>query len=359
MNFNERVLGLQPYVPGKPIEEVSRELGIVDAIKLASNENPRGPSPAVRQVIENSIDHLSRYPDGSAFELKQRLASKLAVEESRITIGNGSNDVLELAGRVALSPGTEGIVDERCFVVYPLAIAAAHGKQIAVPSKDWGHDLDAMFDAITDRTRIIYIANPNNPTGTYISDADFERFMDAVPPSVWVVLDEAYFEYAKADFPIPDGVKLVHRYPNLIVTRTFSKVYGLAALRIGYAVSSATFADYMNRLRHPFNANSIALAAAAQAISDETYAAESVALNKSGMSALTTAFDALNIEYIPSAGNFVSFQIDAAAERYQSLLRRGVVVRPIANYKMPDHLRVTVGLPDENEAFIGALKGVL
>ena len=224
-------------MPGKPPSELFRELGIDHAIKLASNENPRGPSERVRQVLRNSFTDLNRYPDGSGFELKTKLSEHLSVAEEQITLGNGSNDVLELAARVALEPGDQAIVDEHCFVVYPLAIAAAHGTQISIPSKSWGTDLEAIADAITPSTRLIYIANPNNPTGTWVNQNELVQFLDVVRDDIWVVLDEAYFEYARLDPTVPDGVELTKNYPNLVVTRTFSKVYGLAGLRIGYAIS--------------------------------------------------------------------------------------------------------------------------
>ena len=358
-NVNVRIAGLSPYQPGKPIEELMRERGVRDAVKLASNENPRGPGPRVLKALTNA--DLSRYPDGSGFRLKAALSEHLGVEAERITLGNGSNDVLDLAARVAVSPGTRGIIDEHCFVVYPLAITAANGDLAIVPSRQWGHDLAAMAAAIDDRTRIVYLANPNNPTGTWFDSEALNAFLAAVPPEVWVVLDEAYAEYV-AEPGYPDGIRLIERHPNLIVTRTFSKIHALAALRIGYSVSSPQFADLLNRVRQPFNANSLALAAAEAALADVEHAAESRRLNREGMSRLADGFSALSLEWIPSAGNFVTARLGPdhnAATVYDRMLDDGVIVRPVANYGMPEHLRVTVGLPEENERFLDALAQAL
>ncbi len=357
-NINARVAGMTPYQPGKPIEELARELGLADIVKLASNENPRGPGPAVRAALERAAADLSRYPDGSGYRLKAALSEHLAVPPEQITLGNGSNDVLELAARVAISPGAEGIVDEHAFVVYPLAVAAAHGTLVTVPSCRFRHDLDAMRSRITDATRIVFVANPNNPTGTWVAEAELTAFLDAVPRSVWVVLDEAYSEYvSEPDYP--DGIRLVARYPNLVVTRTFSKIHGLAALRIGYGVSAPGFADLMNRIRQPFNTSSLALAAAEAALGESEFVETSRALNAAGMRQLTEGLDALGFERIPSIGNFVTFHCGREAmPLYEALLRRGVIVRPVANYGMPSHLRVSVGLPEENERFLRALRDV-
>jgi len=365
-NINQSVTGLVPYQGGKPIEELSRERGIADIVKLASNENPRGPGPRARKALAVATAELSRYPDGNGFRLKAALAEHLGVEPTWITLGNGSNDVLDLAARVAISPATRGVVDAHCFVVYPMAITAAGGEIVTVPSVDWGHDLDAMATAVDDATRIVFLANPNNPTGTCFDETALRRFLEVVPRRVWVVLDEAYAEYVGG--PVgnggryPDGIRLLDEHPNLIVTRTFSKIHALAALRIGYAVSSPAFADLLNRVRQPFNANSLALAAAEGALGDTDYAAESRRLNDEGMDRLTRGFEALSVEWIPSVGNFVTFRVgpdrDAMAV-YEAMLDQGVIVRPVANYGMPEHLRVTVGLADENERFLKALSHAL
>lgn len=365
-NVNQSVTGLVPYQGGKPIEELGRERGIPDIVKLASNENPRGPGPRARKALAEAAGELSRYPDGNGFRLKAALAEHLDVDPSRITLGNGSNDVLDLAARVAVSPGTRGVVDAHCFVVYPMAITAAGGELVTVPSANWGHDLEAMAAAVDATTRIVFLANPNNPTGTCFDEAALLRFLEAVPRRVWVVLDEAYAEYVSgpvgAGGRYPDGVRLLDAHSNLIVTRTFSKIHALAALRIGYAVSSPEFADLLNRVRQPFNANSLALAAAEGALGDDEYAAESRRLNDEGMDRLQRGFEALSLEWIPSAGNFVTFHVgpdrDAMAV-YEALLDQGVIVRPVANYGMPEHLRVTVGLGDENDRFLKALSHAL
>lgn len=360
-NVNAAVASLTPYQPGKPIEELVRELGIGDVVKLASNENPRGPSARVRKALSAAVEDLSRYPDGSGFRLKTALAAKLGVDSERITLGNGSNDVLDLAAKVAISPATSGVVDAHCFVVYPLAITAAGGGVRRVPSVDWGHDLEAMAAAIDDDTRIVYLANPNNPTGTWVDEDALLGFLRKVPERVWVVLDEAYGEYI-TEAAFPDGVRLLDNFPNLIVTRTFSKIHGLAALRIGYAISSPEFADLMNRVRHPFNANSLALAAAEAALEDDDYVITSRRLNAEGMAQVEEGLAALALEWIPSLGNFVTFHVGEGRDAqgiYQALLRDGVIVRPVANYDMPGSLRVTVGLAHENARFLAALERAL
>ncbi len=360
-SVNAAIAGLDPYQPSKPVEELARERGIQGIVKLASNENPRGPGPQVRDAIAAAAADLSRYPDGSGFRLKTALAAHLGVAENRLTLGNGSNDVLDLAARVALTPGAKGVVDAHSFVVYPLAITAAGGALARVPSAGWGHDPQALLAAIDETTRIVYIANPNNPTGTWWTEAVLTRFLDAVPPTIWVVLDEAYAEYVtEPDYP--DGVALGDRYPNLIVTRTFSKIHGLAALRIGYSVSSPAFADLLNRVRQPFNANSLALAAAEAALADADFVAESRRLNSAGMAQIEAGLRALSLRWIPSIGNFITFEVGpngAALAAYEALLNAGVIVRPVANYGLPNHLRVSIGLPEENERFLDALKGVL
>ena len=359
-NVNQATLGIQPYQPGKPIEELARERGITNAIKLASNENPRGPSKRVLHAISHAGRELPRYPDGTAYRLKAVLSKRLGIEPGQITVGNGSNDVLELAGRVALSPNDKGIVDEHCFVVYPLTIQSSNAVLVSVPSIDWGHDLDGMAAAVDEHTRIVYLANPNNPTGTLFRETAFRRFMATVPKSVWVVLDEAYFEYAVDQDGYPDGVSLVREYENLIVTRTFSKAHGLAALRVGYSVSSVEFAELMNRIRQPFNANSVALAAAETSLESDDYVRESVRMNSEGMEFIQSGLTRLGLEYIPSAGNFLSFKVGkASGQVYEAMLNRGVVVRPIANYGMPEHLRVTIGTPSENDRFLTTLEAVL
>ena len=356
------VRGLAPYQPGKPVEELERELGITGAVKLASNENPRGPGPAVHAALARAGGELTRYPDGNGFTLKRSLARHLGVLPEQLTLGNGSNDVLELLGRTFVGPGDAGIVDAHSFVVYPLAIISAGGELVRVPSRDYGHDLDAMAAAVDERTRIIYVANPNNPTGTRVTRAEVERLLAAVPGDVVVVLDEAYREYVDLD-DHPDGLALLDDHPNLVVTRTFSKIHGLAALRIGYAVSHPAIADLLNRLRQPFNVNSLAMAAAEVALEDVAYVEQSRRLNDEGLAMLSAACEARQIPFIPSVGNFLTIRVGrpgiTADAVYEGLLREGVIVRPIAGYGLPEHLRVTVGLPEENARFVAALDRVL
>ena len=350
---------LSPYQPGKPIEELERELGIVDIIKLASNENPLGPSRVVIESITGQLAELARYPDGSAYQLKDKLQAKLGIDPAMVTVGNGSNDVLELVARVFLGPGLESIVSEHSFVVYPLVTKSLGAELIVIPAIDFGQDLNATRAAISDRTRVVFIANPNNPTGTWVDKQSLLSFLDAVPEKVLVVLDEAYAEYvAEPDYP--NGLELVDDYPNLIVTRTFSKAYGLAGLRMGYSVSHPDIADLMNRVRQPFNVNAMSLAAALVALDDEAYLKESVRVNNEGMKMLTDACDQLGLGYIPSVGNFLTIDFGCdAMPIYDGLLQEGVIVRPIGVYGLPNHLRVTVGLPLENKRFIDSLKKLL
>jgi histidinol-phosphate aminotransferase len=350
---------LSPYQPGKPVEELERELGIADIIKLASNENPLGPSRVVIESITGQLAELARYPDGSAYQLKDKLQAKLGIDPAMVTVGNGSNDVLELVARVFLGPGLESIVSEHSFVVYPLVTKSLGAELIVIPAIDFGQDLNATRAAISDRTRVIFIANPNNPTGTWVDKQSLLSFLDAVPEKVLVVLDEAYAEYvAEPDYP--NGLELVDDYPNLIVTRTFSKAYGLAGLRMGYSVSHPDIADLMNRVRQPFNVNAMSLAAALVALDDEAYLKESVRVNNEGMKMLTNACDQLGLGYIPSVGNFLTIDFGCdAMPIYDGLLQEGVIVRPIGVYGLPNHLRVTVGLPLENKRFIDSLKKLL
>ncbi|OWL91350.1 histidinol-phosphate transaminase [Halopseudomonas aestusnigri] len=352
---------LSPYVPGKPVEELAREFGLrpQDIVKLASNENPLGPSPAVREAIAAALPELTRYPDGNGFALKQALAAKSGVNTAGITLGNGSNDILELVARAFVGPEHEVVFSDHAFAVYPIVTQAVGAKAVSVPAKDWGHDLDAMAAAITPSTRVVFIANPNNPTGTWIERDALEAFLDRVPENVIVVLDEAYTEYVETD-DVPNGVDYLGRYSNLLVSRTFSKAYGLAALRVGYGLSHPAIADALNRVRQPFNVNSLALAAALAALEDEAYLIESRRINRIGMQQLEEGCAALGLSWIPSRGNFLAIDLGReAAPVFQGLLREGVIVRPVANYGMSNYLRVTVGLPAENQRFLDALKQVL
>lgn len=356
---NPGIRGLHPYQAGKPIEELQRELGLSHVVKLASNENPLGPSPAVVEACKRALSDITLYPDSNGFELKAALSAKLGVASSQLTLGNGSNDVLDLIARVFLAPGYSAVFSQYAFVVYPIATQACSARGIVTPAKEWGHDLDAMANAIEDDTRVVFIANPNNPTGTALSRDDVVGFLRRVPPGVVVVLDEAYTEYVE-DPDFPDGVALLDEFPNLIVTRTFSKAYGLAGLRVGYAVSSPTIADLLNRVRAPFNVNSLGLVGAVAALGDEEYLVRSREVNAAGRRQIEAACDKLALPYIPSMGNFVTVEVgNEALQIYQQLLQEGVIVRPLTPYQMPRHLRVSIGLPEENRSFIDALTKVL
>jgi histidinol-phosphate aminotransferase len=352
------VRGLQPYVPGKPIEELEREYGVKNVIKLASNENPLGPSPKALAAAQAALVDIARYPDGGGFALKRALATKLGVLPEQVTLGNGSNDILEFAARAFVTAQDEVIFSQHAFAVYPIVTQAVGARAVEVPARDWAHDLDAMRAAITPRTRLIFIANPNNPTGTWLRRAALEAFLDKVPGSVIVVVDEAYFEYVEAS-DYPNTVAWLARYPNLVCARTFSKIYGLAGLRVGYGVSSAAIADILNRVRQPFNVNSVAQAAALAALGDDTHLDKARRVNTDGMRQLVQGFEQLGLDYIPSVGNFVCVEVGEAGRVYEQLLRAGVIVRPVASYGMPRHLRVTVGLPAENQRFLEALKIIL
>jgi histidinol-phosphate aminotransferase len=356
---NEGVSGLTPYEPGKPIEDLQRELGLSEVIKLASNESPLGPAPGALEAARSALLDVARYPDGNGFELKARLAGMLNVAAAQITLGNGSNDVLEFVARAFAGPGAEIVYSEHAFVVYPISARLVGAKGIAVPARDFGHDLDAMAQAVTANTRVVYIANPNNPTGTWVDADALAAFVRALPEHVVVVVDEAYREYVD-DKAYPDCVQWLDESPNLVVTRTFSKAYGLAGLRVGYAVCHPQIADLMNRVRQPFNVNSVALAAAHAALADDDHLKRAIALNDKGLGYLESELQRLELPYIPSIGNFISFELPCdALPVYQALLREGVIVRPIGAYGMPRHLRVSVGLGDENQRFVQALERVL
>jgi len=353
------VLGLSPYQPGKPIDELEREYGVSDIIKLASNENPNGPSSRVRTAIADSIVDITRYPDGGGVTLKQKLSSHLKVNTDQITLGNGSNEVLDLVVRVFVSPGQEVIYAQHAFAVYALATQAASAKHKVVAAKEWRHDLAAMAEAVSDDTRVIFVANPNNPTGTWSRKDELRSFLENVPSHVIVVVDEAYAEYvAVADYP--NCIDWLADFPNLVVTRTFSKIYGLAALRVGYSVSSPKIADYLNRVRQPFNVNTLGQIAAIAALDDGNYIDQCRLLNNRELDRLQAELQGMGLVFIPSVGNFISVDMGRPAmEIFESLLRSGVIVRPVANYGMPNHLRITVGLPEENDRFLASLRGCL
>ena len=346
---------ISPYAPGKPISELERELGLKDIVKLASNENPLGTSPKALKAAQDALMDASRYPDGNGFELKAAISDRYGVQVESIVLGNGSNDLLELAARAFLEPGLSAVYSKHAFAVYALAVLAVGAQGIETEAKHWGHDLDLMLDNVAKDTRVVFIANPNNPTGTLLSKAEIESFLKRLPSSVVVVLDEAYNEY------LPEGmdtesVKWLSQFPNLIITRTFSKAYGLAGLRVGFALANPELADMMNRVRQPFNVNSIAQAASIAALTDTAFLEKSREVNFSGMEQIIEGLNRLGLEHIPSFGNFLTFHVGNAGEIYQKLLRLGVIVRPIAGYAMPEHLRVSIGLEHENEKFLKALE---
>jgi histidinol-phosphate aminotransferase len=350
------VRSIAPYQPGKPISELAREFGLAEQsiVKLASNENPRGIGPRTRAAIDAALADVARYPDGNGFELKHALSKRYGVDMASIVLGNGSNDVLELVAHAFLGPGRAAVYSQHAFAVYPLATQARGARPIVVPAKDYGHDLDAMLKAIDDETFVVWIANPNNPTGTLARADALETFVRKVPERVLVVIDEAYNEYLHHDLR-SDTVKWLKRHPNLVVSRTFSKAYGLAGLRVGYGLAHPSVADVMNRVRQPFNVNSLALAGAAAALDDMEFVAKSYAENLQGMKQLAEGFRALQLDFIPSHGNFVTVRVGKAADVYKRLLRRGVIVRPVAGYGLPEHLRITVGTAQENDKFLQAL----
>ena len=356
----EYVRRISRYVPGKPVEELAREHGLDPAtiVKLASNENPRGPSPKVLAAIAAAAAELTRYPDGNAFALKAVIATKFGVATDAIVLGNGSNDVLELVTHAFLRPGDHAVYAQHAFAVYPLATQARGATGIEVPAKAFAHDLDAMSTAITPKTRVVFIANPNNPTGTWHRPGTIRAFIDSVPRDVLVVLDEAYNEYLD---PADDAqaAQWITQFPHLIVSRSFSKAYGLAALRIGYGVMDPAVADLLNRVRQPFNVNALAQAAAIAALADSEYVAESRRLNREGVRQLDTGLRKLGVSVMPTHGNFVLINVGEGARVYEALLRQGIIVRPVGNYGLPEWLRVTVGLPAENERFLAALASAL
>lgn len=358
------VRAIAPYQGGKPIAEVAREFGLDEAaiIKLASNENPLGMPESSKQAMLAAMTDIARYPDSNGFALKAAISQKFDVPADFITLGNGSNDILELAAHALVRAGESVVYSQYSFAVYPLATQAVGGRAIVVPAVNHGHDLPAMAAAITVDTKLVFIANPNNPTGTFIDGAAIEAFLKQVPSHVVVVLDEAYTEYLTPQQRY-DSLAWVRQYPNLLVSRTLSKAYGLAGLRVGFGIAQPGLTDLLNRIRQPFNVNSLAQAAAVAALHDDDFLAHSAQLNAEGYRQFTTAFDAMGIEYVPSSGNFVLIRVgqdDAAGARVNlALLKKGIIVRPVGNYGLPQWLRISIGLPAENAAFIDALKTVL
>ena len=354
------VRAIAPYQGGKPISELAREMGLneADIVKLASNENPLGISPKAQMAIDEAVHTIARYPDGNSFELRKAVSEKFGVNNNQIVFGNGSNDILELAARAFLHAGCEAIYSQHAFAVYPLVTQAVGATGVVVPAKNHGHDLDGFLQAITPKTKLIFIANPNNPTGTLIKKYALRAFIHAVPRHILIVLDEAYDEYLRAQNK-SEAISWLAEFNNLIISRTFSKAYGLAGLRIGFGLMHADVADMLNRVRQPFNVNSIAQAAAVASLADDDFVARSYALNQAGMAQITQGLSNLGLEYIVSYANFVSFRVENAAQVNQQLLQNGVIVRPIANYEMPEYLRVSIGLFSENLRFLTVLEEII
>ncbi len=366
------VANLSPYIPGKPIETLEREYGVQNAVKVASNENPLGPSPNVLAHLNSLLSkpqELARYPDGNGFVLKDRLVEHLTpvlsqLGTQQITLGNGSNDVLDILARTFAGVGDEVIFSQYAFAVYPIATQAVGATAVITEALNWGHDLNAMLNAISDKTKLIFIANPNNPTGTCLSASELKNFLKQVPQHIVVVVDEAYEEYAAHKLSgvserYQSMLAEIPHFENLVVTRTFSKAYGLASFRVGYSISSQYIADLLNRVRQPFNNNTFALECAAVALDDQAHIQQSVALNWQGMAVLIDGFKAMGLDYIPSAGNFICVQTGAYSARiYEKLLYEGVIVRPVSNYQMFEHLRISIGSANENQRVLDALKRI-
>jgi histidinol-phosphate aminotransferase len=362
---SDAVRKIAPYVPGKPVDELAREYGIRDIVKLASNENPLGPGPLAVAAIQKAACEIGLYPDGNGFALKQALAARHSCEPDCITLGNGSNDVLTLLAEAYLTPDTEAVYSQYSFAVYPLAVQATGATARVAPAlpdtagMPLGHDLDALAKLVNARTRLIFVANPNNPTGTWVDRGPLRNFINALPASTLAIVDEAYIEYV-SDPLFPNASEWLAEFPGLVVTRTFSKAYGLAGARVGYALSHPKVADMLNRVRQPFNVSSLALAAAVAALQDEDHLAKSVALNAAGLKQLSTGFGRLGLRSYPSAGNFLLIDCGRpAAPLYEALLRVGIIVRPVANYGLPNHLRITVGTAEQNQRLLDALRRVV
>jgi histidinol-phosphate aminotransferase len=354
----EYIRSLIPYEPGKPIEEVEREYGIANSVKLASNENPLGPSPKALAAIRAKLDQLHLYPDGDSFYLKAGVAQKLGVAPETLIFGNGSNEIIELAARTFMRAGDEAVMAEQAFVVYQLIVQAVGGKSKQVPLRDYTHDLDAIAAAISPQTRLVFLANPNNPTGTIFRRDEWERFLAKVSRDVLLIVDEAYFEYVQ-DAGYPDSLKYHEEGRAILTLRTFSKLYGLAGLRIGYGVAPKELIAMMQRVRQPFNVNAPAQWAALAALDDSEHVKRSLAVNRQGLEYLRAEFDKLGLAYVPSQGNFILVRVGKGQEVFKQMLAQGVIVRPMGGYKFPEHIRVTIGTMDENRKFIAALQKVI
>ena len=359
-NLNQGILGLKPYEPGLPLEQTQKKLGLEKVIKLASNENPLGPSPKALDLLKGQLNSfssdLNRYPDGNAYDLKEAISKKYSVDMNQITIGNGSNDLIEFVSRCFLGEGKKAIYSQHGFAIYPLAIKSTGAVPIKSKAKNWGHDLELMKDLVDDKTKLIFIASPNNPTGTAKTLQEIKDFLNNLPEDILVFLDQAYFEYIEGtEFDIP--FSLIDDYPNLVISRSFSKAHGLAALRLGFCISNPELSNYLNRVRQPFNANSLALNLGKIALSDQEHIDKSVKINSSGMERVKMAFDSFNYSYIESWGNFISFDAKQDSDNaFQYFLKKGVILRSLKVYEMPQHLRVSIGTEEEMDFFLKVLE---
>ncbi|MGD0744215.1 MAG: histidinol-phosphate transaminase [Verrucomicrobiota bacterium] len=360
MKINPALNDLPVYQPGRPIEEVARELGLPaeGIIKLASNENPFGPSPLALAAMQKALAGVNQYPDGNAFYLKQELAAKLGVEPANLILGNGSNEIIEFAGHALLAPGTDVVVSQYCFAVYPIVTKLFGANLISVPAKNYGHDLPAMRKAITPRTRIVFVANPNNPTGTRAPREEVIRFINAVPDDVLLVMDEAYIDFLSDPVDLSPLVRQNVR-PNLILMRTFSKIYGLAGLRIGYGIGNPDFVAALEKIRQPFNLNLLAQTAALAALDDVEHVRKTRRNNFAGLEFFERAFRDLKLEFIPSAANFILVRVGEGRKIFEAMQRQGVIVRPMGGYQLPEWIRISIGTPPENERCLAALKTAL
>jgi histidinol-phosphate aminotransferase len=360
MKINPFLKTLPTYQPGRPIEEVARELGLPadSIIKVASNENPFGPSPLAIAAMQKAVPHVNLYPDGNAFYLKQKLAAKLGVEPANLVLGNGSNEIIEFVAHALLAPGTDIVVSQYCFAIYPIVAKMAGANVITVPAKNYGHDLPAMLKAITTRTRIVFVANPNNPTGTLAPRAELIDFVNRVPDDVLLVLDEAYIEFLDDPVDLVPLIRLGAR-KNLILMRTFSKIYGLAGLRIGYGIATAELAAALEKIRQPFNANLLAQTAALAALDDDAHVRKTRANNFVGLEFFTKAFRQLDLEFIPSFANFILVRVGEGQKVFEAMQRQGVITRPMGGYQLPEWIRISIGTPPENERCLKVLRQIL
>lgn len=351
---SDEIEAIVPYPPGKPMEELERELGIKHSIKLASNENPLGPSAKAVEAVSKALKNLHRYPDGGCYYLKEKLSQHLKVKPANLIIGNGSNEIIELLIRTFLRPGDEVVMGDPCFAVYPLVVPAAGGKAVLVPLKNLTHNLEAMFDAITEKTKLVFIANPNNPTGTMNTKAQLDSFYSKLPDDIILVMDEAYYEFVR-DKNFPRSIDYLNGGKNVVILRTFSKIYGLAGLRVGYGIAPERLNLYMNKVRQPFNVNSLAQIAAMAALEDEEHLKRSQENNVEGLAYLFKELKTMGFECVPTQANFFLIKVGKGKEVYDALLKEGVIVRSMNSYGLGEYVRVTVGLPEENKRFVEAL----